>query len=126
MIPSKQVIEQTEKYGAHNYKPKEVVFAFADGVTVTNPEGEKFYDMLSAYSALNFGHRHPEIIQAAKDQLDHVTLSSRAFYNNLMGEFLEKLCKMTGKDMALPMNTGAKLLRQPLKRQEDGATLSKE
>ena len=115
MISSKQVIEQTEKYGAHNYKPKEVVFALADGVMVTNPEGEKFYDMLSAYSALNFGHRHPEIIQAAKDQLDSVTLSSRAFYNNLMGEFLEKLCKMTKKEMALPMNTGAEAVETALK-----------
>jgi len=115
MSSSKQVIDQTEKFGAHNYKPKEVVFAFADGVMVTNPEGEKFYDMLSAYSALNFGHRHPEIIQAAKEQLDHVTLSSRAFYNNLMGEFLEKLCKMTGKDMALPMNTGAEAVETALK-----------
>ena len=115
MGSSKQVIEQTEKYGAHNYKPKEVVFAQADGVMVTNPEGEKFYDMLSAYSALNFGHRHPEIIQAAKDQLDNVTLSSRAFYNNLLGEFLEKLCKMAGKEMALPMNTGAEAVETALK-----------
>jgi ornithine--oxo-acid transaminase len=115
MASSKQVIEQTEKFGAHNYKPKEVVFAFADGVMVTNPEGEKFYDMLSAYSALNFGHRHPEIVQVAKEQLDSVTLSSRAFYNNLLGEFLEKLCKMTGKTMALPMNTGAEAVETALK-----------
>ncbi len=115
MGSSKQVIEQTEKFGAHNYKPKEVVFALADGVMVTNPEGEKFYDMLSAYSALNFGHRHPELIQAAKDQLDNVTLSSRAFYNNLLGEFLEKLCKLAGKNMALPMNTGAEAVETALK-----------
>ena len=115
MASSKQVIEQTEKFGAHNYKPKEVVFAYAEGVMVTNPEGEKYYDMLSAYSALNFGHRHPEIIQAAKDQLDNVTLSSRAFYNNLLGEFLEKLCKLAGKEMALPMNTGAEGVETALK-----------
>ena len=115
MSSSLHVIEQTEKFGAHNYKPKEVVFASADGATVTNPEGEKFYDMLSAYSALNFGHRHPEIIKAAKDQLDNVTLSSRAFYNNLMGEFLEKLCKLAGKNMALPMNTGAEAVETALK-----------
>ena len=115
MRSSKQVIDQTEKFGAHNYKPKEVVFAAADGVMVTNPEGEKFYDMLSAYSAINFGHRHPELVQAAKDQLDSVTLSSRAFYNNLLGEFLEKLCKMAGKTMALPMNTGAEAVETALK-----------
>lgn len=115
MLSSKAVIDKTEKYGAHNYKPKEVVFAQADGVIVTNPENEKFYDMLSAYSALNFGHRHPEIIQAAKEQLESVTLSSRAFYNNIMGDFLEKLCNLTGKNMVLPMNTGAEAVETALK-----------
>ena len=115
MVSTKQIIEQTEKFGAHNYKPKEVVFAWAEGVIVTNPEGENFFDMLSAYSALNFGHRHPEIIQAAKDQLDNVTLSSRAFHNALLGEFLEKLCTLAKKDMALPMNTGAEAVETALK-----------
>jgi len=115
LASSKQVIDQTEKFSAHNYKPKEVVFASGDGVIVKNPEGEKFFDMLSAYSALNFGHKHPELIQAAKDQLDNVTLSSRAFYNNLLGEFLEKLCSMTGKTKALPMNTGAEAVETALK-----------
>ena len=115
MASSKQVIDQTEKFSAQNYKPKEVVFAAGDGVIVQNPEGEKFYDMLSAYSALNFGHKHPELIKAAKDQLDNVTLSSRAFYNNLLGEFLEKLCAMTGKNKALPMNTGAEAVETALK-----------
>lgn len=115
MRSSKEIMEQTEKFGAHNYHPKEVVFAHADGVIVTNPEGEKFYDMLSAYSALNFGHRHPELIQAAKDQLDNVTLSSRAFYNNILGEWMEKLCNFTGKEMVLPMNTGAEAVETALK-----------
>jgi len=115
MRSSKEIMEQTEKFGAHNYHPKEVVFAQADGVMVTNPEGEKFYDMLSAYSALNFGHRHPELVQAAKDQLDSVTLSSRAFYNNVLGEWMEKLCKLTGKNMVLPMNTGAEAVETALK-----------
>ena len=115
MVSTRQIIEQTEQFGAHNYKPKEVVFAYAEGVMVTNPEGEKFFDMLSAYSALNFGHRHPEIIKAAKDQLDNVTLSSRAFHNALLGEFLEKLCTLAGKDMALPMNTGAEAVETALK-----------
>jgi len=115
MRKSKEIMEQTEKYGAHNYHPKEVVFALADGVVVTNPEGEKFYDMLSAYSALNFGHRHPELVQAAKDQLDNVTLSSRAFYNNVLGDWMERLCKLTGKNMVLPMNTGAEAVETALK-----------
>ncbi|HCX61726.1 MAG TPA: ornithine--oxo-acid transaminase, partial [Clostridiales bacterium] len=115
MDKSKEVIQKTEKYGAHNYKPKEVVFDTAANVNVTNPEGEKFYDMLSAYSALNFGHNHPELIQAAKDQLDKLTLSSRAFYNSVLGDWMEKLCELTGKEMVLPMNTGAEAVETALK-----------
>lgn len=115
MRSSREIMEQTEKFGAHNYHPKEVVFAKAEGTEVTNPEGEKFYDMLSAYSALNFGHRHPELVQAAKEQLDKLTLSSRAFYNDVLGEWMEKLCKLTGKNMVLPMNTGAEAVETALK-----------
>lgn len=115
MRSSKEIMEQTEKFGAHNYHPKEVVFEQADGIMVKNPEGEVFYDMLSAYSALNFGHRHPELIQVAKDQLDKLSLSSRAFYNSVLGEWMEKLCKFTGKSMVLPMNTGAEAVETALK-----------
>lgn len=115
MLSSKQIIEKTNKFGAHNYKPKDVVFSHAEGCIATNPEGEKFYDMLSAYSALNFGHRHPEIIQAAKDQLDKVTLTSRAFHNDQLCDFYEKLCELTGKNMILPMNTGAEAVETALK-----------
>jgi len=115
MQTSKLIMEKTEKYGAHNYKPKEIVFESAEGVVVTNPEGEKFYDMLSSYSALNFGHRHPELVQAAKDQLDKVTLTSRAFYNSVLGDWMEKLCEITNKDMVLPMNTGAEAVETALK-----------
>ena len=115
MASTRQIIEQTEKFGTHNYKPKEVVFAYGEGATVTNPEGEKFFDMLSAYSALNFGHRHPELIQAAKDQLDNCTISSRAFYNNVLGEWQERLCKFAGKNKVLPMNTGAEAVETALK-----------
>ena len=82
---------------------------------VWDPEGRQYYDMLSAYSALNFGHRHPEIIAAAKEQLDKVTLTSRAFHNAVLGEFFEKLCQVTGKDMVLPMNTGAEAVETALK-----------
>ena len=112
---SKEVMEKTENYGAHNYHPKEVVIDSAEGVIVTTPEGEKFYDMLSAYSALNFGHRHPELIKVAKEQLDKVTLTSRAFYNSVLGDWMEKLCNMTGKEMVLPMNTGAEAVETALK-----------
>ncbi|MDF2678459.1 MAG: ornithine--oxo-acid transaminase [Bacillota bacterium] len=115
MRSSKEIMEKTEKFGAHNYHPKEIVFETAEGVVITNPEGEKFYDMLSSYSALNFGHRHPELVQAAKDQLDKVTLTSRAFYNSVLGDWMEKLCELTGKDMVLPMNTGAEAVETALK-----------
>ena len=115
MRTSKEIIDQTEKYGAHNYHPKEVVFWEAEGAVAINPEGQKFYDMLSAYSAHNFGHRHPEIVQAAHEQLDRVTLTSRAFHNAVLGDFLQRLCELTGKEMALPMNTGAEAVETALK-----------
>lgn len=115
MLSSKQIIEKTTRLGAHNYHPKDVVIAAGEGAVVVNPEGERFYDMLSAYSALNFGHRHPEIVQAAKDQLDAVTLTSRAFHNVPLAEFYERLCALTGKNMILPMNTGAEAVETALK-----------
>lgn len=112
---SEEIILQTNKYGAHNYHPKDVVIERAEGALVWDPEGRQYYDMLSAYSALNFGHRHPEIIAAAKEQLDKVTLTSRAFHNAILGDFYEKLCEMTCKEMALPMNTGAEAVETALK-----------
>lgn len=115
MLSSQQIIEKTTRLGAHNYHPKDVVIAYGEGAIAINPEGERFYDMLSAYSALNFGHRHPEIVQAAKDQLDNVTLTSRAFHNVPLCEFYEKLCNLTGKNMILPMNTGAEAVETALK-----------
>jgi len=115
MLSSKQIIEKTEKFGAANYKPKDVVIERASGVMVYNPEGEQFYDMLSAYSAHNFGHLHPEIVAAAKEQLDKVTLTSRAFHNAVLGDFYEKLSELTGKEMVLPMNTGAEAVETALK-----------
>ena len=115
MYSSEQIIEKTNKYGAHNYAPKPVVIVKAEGAVVTDPEGRKYYDMLSAYSAHNFGHRHPEIVAAAKAQLDKVTLTSRAFHCENLGEFYEALSKLTGKDMVLPMNTGAEAVETALK-----------
>jgi len=115
MAGTMQIIEKTLRLGAHNYHPKEVVAERAEGAVVYDPEGRRYYDMLSAYSALNFGHRHPEIVAAAKDQLDKVTLTSRAFHNAVLGDFFEALCKVTGKNMVLPMNTGAEAVETALK-----------
>jgi ornithine--oxo-acid transaminase len=115
MNKTKAVIDQTEKYGAHNYHPLPIVISKAEGVWVEDPEGNKYLDMLSAYSALNQGHRHPRIIQALKDQANKVTLTSRAFYNDQLGVFYEKLAQLTGKEMILPMNTGAEAVETALK-----------
>lgn len=112
---SKEIIKKTEKYGANNYQPKDVVISSAQGAVVTDPEGRRYYDMLSAYSALNFGHRHPEIVKAAEEQLQKVTLTSRAFHNELLCEFCEKLSALTGKEKILPMNTGAEAVETALK-----------
>ncbi|HKK70440.1 MAG TPA: ornithine--oxo-acid transaminase [Candidatus Krumholzibacteria bacterium] len=112
---SKSVIDLAERVGAHNYHPLPVVISLAEGVWVHDPEGRRYLDFLSAYSAVNQGHRHPHIIQALKDQADRVTLTSRAFYNDRMGEFLEKLCTYTGYQMALPMNTGAEAVETSMK-----------
>lgn len=110
-----ELIEQTEKYGANNYHPLPIVISRAEGVWVENPEGNKYMDMLSAYSAVNQGHCHPKIIQALKDQADKVTLTSRAFHNDQLGPWYEKICKLTKKDMALPMNTGAEAVETAVK-----------
>ncbi|MFC5448688.1 ornithine--oxo-acid transaminase [Paenibacillus aestuarii] len=110
-----KIIAQTERFGAHNYHPLPIVISRAEGVWVEDPEGNRFMDMLSAYSALNHGHRHPKIIQALKDQADKVTLTSRAFHNDQLGEFYEKLSALTGKSMILPMNTGAEAVETALK-----------
>ena len=115
MLSTQQIIDKTNELGAHNYHPKDVVIVEADGVMVRDPEGREYFDMLSAYSALNFGHRHPEIIEAAKQQLDKVTLTSRAFHNSVLCDFYEKLCGLTGKEMILPMNTGAEAVETALK-----------
>ncbi|WP_163103101.1 ornithine--oxo-acid transaminase [Peribacillus alkalitolerans] len=115
MNRSEELIVQTEKYGAHNYHPLPIVISEAEGVWVKNPEGKKYMDMLSAYSAVNQGHRHPKIIQALKDQADRVTLTSRAFHNDQLGPWYERVCELTKKDMALPMNTGAEAVETAVK-----------
>ena len=112
---SNEVIEQTEKYGARNYHPLPIVISEAEGVWVKDPEGNRYMDMLSAYSAVNQGHRHPRIIQALKEQADRVTLTSRAFHNDQLGPWYEKICKLAKKDKALPMNTGAEAVETAFK-----------
>lgn len=115
MTKSQEIIELTEKYGAHNYHPLPVVLSQAKGVYVTDPEGKKYMDFLSAYSAVNQGHGHQRIIDAMKKQLDTLTLTSRAFHNDLLGIFLKELCDYTGFEMALPMNTGAEAVETAMK-----------
>jgi ornithine--oxo-acid transaminase len=112
---SEKIIEQTKRFGANNYHPLAIVIAKAEGVWVESPEGNRYMDMLSAYSAVNQGHRHPKIIQALKDQADRVTLTSRAFHNDQLGPWYEKICKLTKKNMALPMNTGAEAVETAFK-----------
>ena len=115
MSKTTTVIEKTQKYGANNYNPLPIVISEAEGVWVKDPEGNKYMDMLAAYSALNQGHRHPKIIQALKDQADRVTLTSRAFLNDQLGPWYEKMAKLSGKNMVLPMNTGAEAVETALK-----------
>ncbi|MFC0524831.1 ornithine--oxo-acid transaminase [Pontibacillus salicampi] len=112
---SEQIIEQTQEYGAKNYHPLPVVISKAEGVWVEDPEGNRYMDMLSAYSAVNQGHRHPKIIEALKEQAERVTLTSRAFHNDQLGPWYEKVCKLTNKEMALPMNTGAEAVETAIK-----------
>ena len=112
---SEKVIQQTENYGANNYTPLPIVVHKAAGVWVEDPEGNRYMDLLSAYSAVNQGHRHPKIIAALKEQADKVTLTSRAFHNDQLGPWYEKICTLTNKSMALPMNTGAEAVETAIK-----------
>jgi len=115
MTETQNIIQLTNKYGAHNYEPLPVVISKAEGVWVEDVDGRKYIDMLSSYSALNFGHRHPKIIAALKEQADRVTLTSRAFHNDKLGPFFKKVADLTGKDMVLPMNTGAEAVETAIK-----------
>ncbi|HQM06138.1 MAG TPA: ornithine--oxo-acid transaminase [Tenuifilaceae bacterium] len=103
----KDYMDRESKYGAHNYHPLPVVLEKGKGVYLWDVEGKKYYDFLSAYSAVNQGHCHPKIVKALTDQAQLLTLTSRAFYNNVLGEFEEYVTKYFGYDKVLPMNTGA-------------------
>lgn len=108
-------IELADRYAAHNYHPLPVVLSKGEGVWVWDVDGKKYLDMLSSYSALNQGHRHPRIIAALKAQADRITLTSRAFHNDMFGPFCEKLCRMGGMDRVLLMNTGAEAVETAIK-----------
>jgi ornithine--oxo-acid transaminase len=108
-------LTEVDHYSAHNYHPLPVVIERGEGVWVWDVDGNRYMDMLSAYSALNQGHRHPAIIGAAKAQLETLTLTSRAFHNDQMGPFLKRLCEATGFERALPMNTGAEAVETAIK-----------
>jgi ornithine--oxo-acid transaminase len=110
-----EFLAEAHRYGAHNYKPLPVVVERAEGVWMWDVDGKKYLDMLAAYSALNQGHRHPAILQAARDQMEKVTVTSRAFHNDQMGPFLKELCEITGFQKALPMNTGAEAVETAIK-----------
>ncbi|MEZ4518273.1 MAG: ornithine--oxo-acid transaminase [Chloroflexota bacterium] len=112
---SQDYIKLDETYAAHTYHPIEVVVDRAEGVWVYDVEGNRYLDCLSAYSAINQGHCHPKIAEAAKEQIDRVTLTSRAFFNSQMGPFMKQLCELTGYDMALPMNSGAEAVETAIK-----------
>jgi ornithine--oxo-acid transaminase len=112
---SQKLIDLAETWSAHNYHPLPVVLTRGEGVWVYDPDGNRYMDMLSAYSALNHGHRHPRIIQALKDQADRITLTSRAFHNDLFGPLCEKLCRLAGQEMTLLMNSGAEAVETAIK-----------
>ncbi|WP_371673001.1 ornithine--oxo-acid transaminase [Streptomyces sp. NBC_00289] len=112
---SADLIRAEEPVLAHNYHPLPVVVARAEGTWVEDVEGRRYLDMLAGYSALNFGHRHPALVEAAHRQLDRLTLTSRAFHNDRLAEFAEGLAGLTGQDMVLPMNTGAEAVESGIK-----------
>lgn len=112
---SEQAIQLESSHSAHNYHPLPVVFERGQGATVWDVEGNTYLDFLSAYSAVNQGHCHPRIIAALTHQAQKLTLSSRAFHNNVFGEYARKLTQLLGYDMVLPMNTGAEAVETALK-----------
>ena len=108
-------IADAERWTAHNYHPLPVVIADGEGAWVTDVDGRRYLDCLAGYSALNFGHRHPALIGAAHDQLDRITLTSRAFLHDQFGPFCRELAELSGMDLVLPMNTGAEAVETAIK-----------
>ena len=114
-LTSQEAMALEDKYGAHNYHPLPVVLTRGEGVYVWDVEGKKYYDFLSAYSAVNQGHCHPKIVGALKSQADTLTLTSRAFYNDLLGRYEKYATELFGLDKLLPMNTGAEAVETAVK-----------
>jgi ornithine--oxo-acid transaminase len=114
-LTSQQAIDLENKYGAHNYHPLPVVLSRGEGVYVWDVEGKQYYDFLSAYSAVNQGHCHPKIVGAMMEQAQNLTLTSRAFYNDMLGKYEKYACDYFGFDKLLPMNTGAEAVETALK-----------
>ncbi|MDO4427291.1 MAG: ornithine--oxo-acid transaminase [Moraxella sp.] len=115
MTSTAQLIAQNDKYGTKNYLPLPIVISQAEGIWVTDPEGNRYMDMLSAYSAVNQGHCHPKIINTLKEQAGRVTLTSRAFHNDKLAPWSEKICTLANKSRVLPMNTGAEAVETAIK-----------
>jgi ornithine--oxo-acid transaminase len=115
MKTNREYVEFTDRFSAQNYHPLPVVIKRGKGIWVWDVEDKKYLDMLSGYSALNQGHCHPKIASAMKQQADRLTLTSRAFHNDRMGEFLQKICTLTGFEKALPMNSGAEAVETAIK-----------
>lgn len=115
LLTSNDAIALEEKYGAHNYHPLPVVLTKGEGVYVWDVEGKKYYDFLSAYSAVNQGHCHPKLVEALTNQAQQLTLTSRAFYNDKLGVYEEKITKLFGFDKVLPMNSGAEAVETAIK-----------
>jgi ornithine--oxo-acid transaminase len=114
-MSSAEIMKMEDKYGAHNYHPLPVVLSRGEGVFVWDVEGNKYYDFLSAYSAINQGHCHPKIVDAMVDQAQKLALTSRAFYNDCLGEYEKYVTEYFGFDKVLPMNTGAEAVETALK-----------
>lgn len=114
-MTAKDYMDRENKYGAHNYEPLPVVLEKGEGIYVWDVAGKKYFDFLSAYSAVNQGHCHPKIVDAMVDQAKKLTLTSRAFYNNVLGEFEEYVTKLFGYERVLPMNTGAEAVETAIK-----------
>jgi ornithine--oxo-acid transaminase len=117
-VPSaaqRHAVEQIETYGSHNYHPLPVVVESGSGAWLTDVDGKRYLDFLSAYSAVNFGHSNPELVKVAVDQLGKVAITSRAVYSATYGPFIEALAKLCGKEMVLPMNTGVEAVESSLK-----------
>jgi ornithine--oxo-acid transaminase len=110
-----EAVQAEDRHGAHNYDPLRIVLCRGEGVWVRDVEDRRYYDALSAYSAMNFGHRHPRLVRAAAEQLERLTLTSRAFHNDQLGPFCAELAEFCGSDRVLPMNTGAEAVETAIK-----------